>query len=395
MSGHPLQQDGLSVCQIISSFRPIIGGAERATENLSSQLVKQGTHVVLLTRWHQGLERRQVIDNIPVWRIGLDGHKVISASSFLLTGLYHLMWDLQRFDIVHTQNIDMPLIIGMVAAVLLRKKLVVTIQGEPPILLKRRTALGRLRLQFMSCLADHFIAITEENERVLREQGITAEGISRIPNGVDTDYFRPPQPEERAELRAKHNYAPNEVVVLYMGRLIFRKRVDLLLHAFAHIDPKLPARCVVVGTGEEVGKLRRLTEELGIEARVEFPGPTDKVRDYYWASDIFVLPSMFEGLPVALLESMACGMAVLVTRSPGNLQIVKDRVNGMTCEIGDLADLSQHLKTLIEDVTIRTKLGSEARRTVVSEYSTYAVAKAHLKVYRQVLGHLRKGRPGE
>jgi glycosyltransferase involved in cell wall biosynthesis len=383
----------ISVYQVISSFRPLIGGAERATETLSRGLISHGVKTETLTAWHAGLSRSECIQEIPVRRLGVGGSGKLRALSFALHTFYWIVKHGRSVPIVHTQNIDTPLLLGMLLKLFARKHWVVTIQGEPPILAKRRTSLGRLRLRLMRRLADHFTAITGENERALLEEGISPQHISRIPNGIDTDYFRPPQLEERQALRVQYGCGPHDVILLYMGRLIFRKRVDLLLRAFAKLEPMSEAQCIVVGGGEEAESLEALALELKLGSRVRFIGPVDNVRDFYWLSDVFVLPSRFEGLPVALLESMACGMAVLVTRSPGNLQAVKDGINGLTCDIDDLDALSQRLRALVRDAQLRRELGLEARSSTVGQYSMMAVSKAHLGVYARVLTKLAGTEP--
>jgi len=376
----------IKVYQIIATFYPSIGGTQRATENLSQGLIRQGCNCEVLTAWYPGLSRREAIGTTLVRRLGLGGPGKLRSLTFGLHTLYWVLRHGRSVPLIHTQNIDTPLLLGILLSLLARKRWVATIHGEWHIPDKRCTLLGRVRLYLMCRLVDHFIAISEANRQVMLEEGISPEQISLIPNGLDADFFRPPQPEERRALRAQHDYEPDDVIVLYLGRLILRKRVDLLLRAFAGLGQESGAKCIIVGDGPEIDNLQVLAENLGLGAHVRFTGPVDNVRDFYWLSDIFVLPSMFEGLPVALLESMACGMAVLAAQSPGNLQVVKDGVNGLTCSIDDLDALSRQLKRLITDADLRSALGTEARRSILAGYSILAVSEAHLKVYAQ-FGH--------
>ena len=376
----------LAVFQVISSFRPLIGGAERATENLSRGLIAHGCNTEVLTAWRAGMSRIETIHTVPVRRLGVGGPGKSRSLSFGLHTCYWVLRHGRSIPIIHTQNIDTPLIAGALLKLFGRKRWVATIQGEEKILANRRTLLGRIRLCLMRHLADHFIAITSENKRVLLEEGVPPQHISQIPNGIDTEHFRPPRLEERQKLRAQYGYEPDDVILLYLGRLIPSKRVDLLLRAFASLVSMDRAQCIVVGAGAEAKRLQRIAEELELGSRVRFLGSVDNVRDFYWLSDIFVLPSISEGLPVALLESMACGMAVLVTRIPGNLQVVEDGINGLTCDIDDLDALARCLKMLVEDEGLRSVLGSEARSSILAEYSMLAAAEAHLRAYAHMLG---------
>jgi len=378
--------EAIKAYQIISTFYPSIGGTQRATGTLSRGLILQGCNVEVLTAWSSGLSRHEVIQTTSVRRLGFGGPGKLRSLTFGLHTFYWVVRHGRSTPLIHTQNIDTPLLVGILLKLLARKRWVATIHGGHHIPDKRRTLLGRFRLCLMRRLVDHFIAISEENRQVILEEGISPECISLIPNGLDVDFFRPPQPEERQALRARHGYGPDDIVVLYLGRLVFSKRADLLLRAFAGLGQKSAAKCIIVGDGPEIDNLQTLAEKLGLGVQVRFMGPVDNVRDFYWSSDVFVIPSMYEGLSVGLLESMACSMAVLVTKCPGNLQVVEDGVNGLTCNIDDLDALSCQLKRLIEDADLRSALGTEARRSILAEYSMLAVSEAHLRVYAHLVG---------
>lgn len=376
---------GIRVCHIVSTYYPSIGGVQRATGTLNRGLIQQGCDSQVLTTWLPGLRRYEVVQTTPVRRLGVGGPGKLRSLTFGLHALYWVLRHGRSVPLIHTQNMDTPLLVGILLSLLARKRWVVTIHGEWHIPITRRIPLGRVRLYLMRRLVDHFIAISEGNRQVMLDEGISPDCISLIPNGIDTDFFRPPQPEERRALRAQYGYQPGDVVVLFLGRLTFRKRPDLLLRAVAGLGQESRARCIVVGDGSEMDNLKTLAQELALGRRVQFTGAVDNVRDFYWSSDIFVLPSQFEGLPVALLESMACGMAVLVTKCAGNLAVVTDGVNGLTSEVDDVENLSGQLRILVDDVDKRRALGREARQTILATCSMEVVSEAHLRLYAEVL----------
>jgi glycosyltransferase involved in cell wall biosynthesis len=223
-------------------------------------------------------------------------------------------------------------------------------------------------------------------ERTLLDMGIPSEYISLIPNGLDTDFFRPPQVEEREKLRSRHGYDSQTVVLLFLGRLIHRKRPDLLLRALAHLETNQQVNCLIVGDGPRMGNLQKIAQDLGIGTQVEFAGSVDNVRDFYWLSDIFVLPSRWEGLPVALLESMACGLTPLVSSCEGNLEVVTPERDGLSHAVDDLKSLKAQVERLVADAALRRRLGQEARRPIVESYGLDAVAESHLRIYGDLLG---------
>jgi glycosyltransferase involved in cell wall biosynthesis len=376
---------GITVYQIVSTYYPSIGGVQRATGTLNQGLIQRGCDSQVLTTWLPGLRRYEIVQTTPVRRLGVGGPGKLRSLTFGLHTLYWVLRHGRSVPLIHTQNMDTPLLIGMLLSLLARKRWVATIHGEWHIPMTRRILLGQVRLYLMRRLVDHFIAISEGNRQVMLDEGIPPDRISLIPNSIDTDFFRPPQPEERRALRAQHGYQSGDVIVLFLGRLAFRKRPDLLLHAVAGLEQESRAKCIIVGDGPETDNLRMLTEKLALDTRVRFEGAVDNVRDFYWLSDIFVLPSQFEGFPVALLESMACGMAVLVTKCAGNLALVTDGVNGLTSEVDDVENLSQQLRILVNDANKRRALGKQAQRTILATCSMQVVSGAHLHIYREIL----------
>jgi glycosyltransferase involved in cell wall biosynthesis len=102
-------------------------------------------------------------------------------------------------------------------------------------------------------------------------------------------------------------------------------------------------------------------------------------------SDIFVLPSQYEGLPVALLESMACGKTVLVSECDGNLHIVQNGSNGLTFAIDDEDHLASQLKQLLDNPRLRQELGQNAHTTILEHYSMAYVTQEHSALYRSLL----------
>jgi glycosyltransferase involved in cell wall biosynthesis len=373
------------VCHIISSFRPLIGGAERATEDLVCELRRLGADVVVLTRHRRVLPRHECIRGIPVHRLGLDLPRPLGPATFILHVLAWLAVYGRAYPLVHVQNIDAPLLSGMLAKILLRKRLAVTIHGEKNIQFKKRSALGRWRVRLMVGLGDRFVALTEPCRRQYLVEGIVPERIWDIPNGIDTERFCPVTIVQKAALRCQIGCDSAGPVVMYAGRLVDLKRIDLLIEAWASLPQAGSAHLLIVGDGPEREKLRALAEAQGLGERVHFVGATHDVLPYYQAADIFVLPSLYEGLSVALLEAMACGLCVVVAGSPGNLAVVQDGVNGLVFPMEQPELLRERLAEVLADTEKREALGRAARQTVEQKYSIQAVAQAHLEMYKGLL----------
>jgi len=380
----------LRVCQLISSFRPVIGGAERATERLSSVLRRAGVDVIVLTRRKTpGDEAVELVSGIPVYRLGQSNPGKWGALTYALRSLWMLATSLRSYRIVHAQSPDTPFLLGVLAKYLLGRKLVLTIHGGNRIRDYLKTPLGRPRLQLMRYSVDRFTAITQEVQEQLLSLGVPPSRIVMIPNGIETEQFAPPDGETRRAVRRLLNLPEAGQVVLFVGRLQKVKRVDVLLRAWASLPKDRDDTLVVVGGGPELEPLKALAAQLQIEVR--FEGARQDVLPYLQASDIFVLPSgirrtaSYEGLSVALMEAMSAGLAALVSDCPGNRVLVRDGENGLLFPVEDVEALARQLTRLLDDADLRARLGQNARASVVREYAIDAVAQQTEMLYRDLV----------
>lgn len=373
------------VFHIISSFYPLIGGAERSTQTLSSGLLKVGWDVRVITAWYQGLNRTQVIEGVKVRRFGLAGPVKLRSFTFGFFGVIYALLKYRSVSLFHAQNIDTPILMGMVLKLIAQKPLILTVNSDQVLPQKNRTFLGRLRVAMMRRWVDHLIAVSLSGREGMLEVGIPAERVSLIPNGLDTEFFRLPTSDEKTALRAKFGYDSQDIVLLFLGRLIPSKRADLVISALDKLKADNRIKCLIVGEGSEKAALQVLTQKLDLQDRVHFIGGVNNVRDFYWLSDIFVQPSQFEGLSVALLESMACGLAVVASNCSGNLELVSDKSNGLIFSVDDEQQFTDRLITLIENFDLRATLGVRASNDIKSKYGKESVTQAYLNIYRQVL----------
>jgi glycosyltransferase involved in cell wall biosynthesis len=124
---------------------------------------------------------------------------------------------------------------------------------------------------------------------------------------------------------------------------------------------------------------------LALNDNVIFPGfiPEEQLPDLYSSADIFVLPSLWEVLPISLLEALACGAPLLVSDAGGNPEVVENGVNGFVFRKGDTKELAKKMKALISDSKMRERMGRESRRIAVERFDWELIAKQTLKYYRE------------
>lgn len=234
-------------------------------------------------------------------------------------------------------------------------------------------AFGKAAVRNIFAHASLLIALSEQWRNDLARICPTAT-IEVLPNAVA-------MPAEAASESA----AAGSRHVLFLGRLGKRKGTFDLLRAFAPVAPQFAnVRLICAGDGA-IAEAQALAEELGIGERVECPGwlsPDDAARQLSQAS-LFVLPSYAEGLPMALLEAMARGLAVITTPVGGIPEVVRHMENGYLVAPGDIGGLSRALTELLASEDLRRRLGSAARATIGQHFSLRAATERLERLYAE------------
>lgn len=190
-----------------------------------------------------------------------------------------------------------------------------------------------------------------------------------VNNGIDENKFDPLKYDQ--SLRTEFGYSDAEVVVLFVARFTNHKQPLTLIKAFAKALPQLPQlKLLMVGEGDQKETALQLAGELNIQDKIKFLPFRQDVPNLLAAADIFVLPSLWEGLPIGLLEAMSMGKAVIASKVDGTIEIVKDEENGLLIAVKNLeTELATALVKLGKDETLRKKFGIAARETVKNSFN--------------------------
>jgi sugar transferase (PEP-CTERM/EpsH1 system associated) len=247
----------------------------------------------------------------------------------------------------------------------------------------RTTLLRKLHAPFV----DRYITVSKDLERHLRERvGVSAARITQIYNGVDTLRFTPARADRSRLL--PHGFAPEGTVVFgTVGRLQPVKDQATLIRAYACLAQTHPrARLVVVGDGPLQAELRALAATLGVQERIHFTGALDDVLSALHALDVFVLPSLNEGISNTILEAMACGLPVLATAVGGNVELVEDGMMGHLFAPGDVPALADHMASYVSDDDLRRTHGARARVRAEAQFGLDRMVDDYVAVYDAVIG---------
>lgn len=278
--------------------------------------------------------------------------------------------------LVHSHEFAMA-VYGSVAARVLGIPHVVTMHGNEEMMNARRRRIA-LRLAFRWCRAvvgvsDH---TTSHMEGALRLRPGT---ITTIPNGV------PLSEGSREPVRREFHVGEGEALLLSVGSLIPRKAHDVLLRALTEVrrrEPGLAWRLLIAGQGPQRETLERLAHEGEISDRVHLLGYRSDVPDLLAAADIFVMPSLWEGLPLAILEAMRSGTTVIATATSGIPEAIRDGREGLLLDPGDEEGLATALRGLIKDPSRRESLARAAKRRAEAEFSIERMMDRYEGLYR-------------
>lgn len=213
--------------------------------------------------------------------------------------------------------------------------------------------------------------------------GVAPDRCWLVPNAIDTEEYRRTRSLEAA--REQLGRSTPRTVVGAVGRLSTEKGFDHLIRAASSlIHQGHDLEIWIIGEGEEEARLRELAAQERVESRVWFSGYQTEVRTLFEAMEIFVLSSLREGLPNALLEAMSMEVPVVSTRIAGVPTVLTDRVNGLLVEPGDHEELALALDHLLRDRTSARELATRARETIENQYSFSARMSKVMSIYEAV-----------
>jgi glycosyltransferase involved in cell wall biosynthesis len=225
-----------------------------------------------------------------------------------------------------------------------------------------------------------YIAVSDHIARALQHDlRLADQRVEVIHNAVDVARFSAaPDPELRHALTG----GERTPLVLTVARLHEQKGIDVLIEAV----PKIPDACfAIAGDGPERRRLENLAIDLGVEERVRFLGSRSDIPALLRASDLFVLPSRYEGFPLALLEAMAAEVPVVATRIAGVDELVAAGKNGDLVGAGDSAALGAAIANLLGDSDRRRELATRGHELVLERHGADATAARVTRVYEQLL----------
>lgn len=244
--------------------------------------------------------------------------------------------------------------------------------------------------RLLSRWGDQVIAVSSDTRNdIARRFDIDDRRIRVIPYGVDDNHFRPPSEAERLEQRLRFGISAQATVVSLLGSGWRRKGHDVLIRALARLrDRGTSVVALLAGDEQDREFVATFSEEHGVTDCVRFLGYQES-RSVLWASDIFALPSRVEGLPIAVIEAMLCGVVPVRTPAGGAADQIIDGVTGLLFPFERSQVLADHLDRLARDMETRSKMQRAALEHARARFTSRRMGEEVLEVYGRLLAGRR------
>jgi glycosyltransferase involved in cell wall biosynthesis len=318
---------------------------------------------------------------------GIDAHELLRSDRLILKGVFNVYSFLrsQNFDVVHTHlSHDLWTVVPAIELARVPSKLFLTKEMASSI---RKTDIFHRHLY--SKLSAVFAISRYIQESVLNTCPLTPDVVHIIPPGVEVNRFDPSK-YDKFEMRREFGFSENSIIVGMAGRMTPGKGHEEFLNAAKMIKDNgskdvlfAIAGSASYGEYDYEEKIRKLPTKLGIENAVRFVGFQKDIEKFLATLDIFAFPSHEESFGLALAEAMSMKLPVVASGSAGVLDIVTDGETGILFPPKDYEALARRLMLLMDDETLRKRLGEAARERVKSNFSLSRAAESLENFYRQ------------
>lgn len=358
-------------------------------------LAKKGVEVHVITQHNQGAAYEEIMEGVHVHRFKWMEPKEFKALiyfsgiidnlrliTYLISLFFSLIWITRKYklEIYHAHHTIPTGFVAIIVSKFLRIPVVVTahlmditthgadVGPLENIVDFESNFIFKHLITFSLNSANKIIAVSEDLAGRIRKMGIN-NNIMVLRNAVDISRFKP---RKNVELRQEYGIADDEILILFIGHLEPFKGVFELINAFNEVS-KLHSKTklMLVGEGQQKQEVHKEISRFHLDDSVIFTGKVspETIEKYYQMADIFTLPSYTEGLPLVVIEAMACGLPVVVSTVGGIPELIEDNVNGYLIPPKNYEKLSEKLSSLVADRKLRKKFGEKALKTVDDEFN--------------------------
>ena len=341
--------------------------------NFAENLGRFGINVSVITPLEDGEESITHEDLMTIYRVN---------SRFAIFSILRLIGKIKP-DIIHVQAPNFFSVNAIPAAKLKKIPIIATVHRAEvdtvakPTFFFRKHALARFK---------RIIAVSNYTKSLALKAGVRESKITVIYNSCDEKFFF--YGRKKDVLRNKYNFRSDDRIVLFVGNLIRRKGLSLLIESLNLLRGTIPDFLVlIVGQGEDLQNLKSMVNKYGLNRNVIFRRRISKIElsDLCTLADVFVLPSTSEGHSVALLEAMASGLPIVTSDIEGNKESVEDGVNGLLFKNASREELAEKLAVVLTDQKLKQSMSVKSSEMYLKKFSTKIQIDNYLKIYSSLL----------
>jgi len=379
----------MRILQVAPYFIPYPGGQERYVYNLSKYLVKMGHEVHVITSNYPKTKSFEEIDGITIER-----HKVFARilRNPITPGFLKIRGMIRNFDIVHMHNEHS--FSAMITAYQKKRydfPLILTNHGQLRFGNFFSDAFEKIYSQSVGKnifrAASRIVALSSSDAEYISSLGIESKKISILPNAIDSSEFVPYSNLDNIDFLKRYN-VEGKRIVLFVGQIIQRKGIEYLLKSAKYVMELSHENNIVffvIGKGGFLEKAKNIVKNLNISELIVFTGkiPFGELVEAYKSADVFVLPSLSEGLPTTILEAMYFGLPVIATDIPG----VRDHFRNRALLVPPKNEykLAEAIIKLLKDEELAKRLSTNGKELVKSKYTWDIVSKKYEDLYKETV----------
>ena len=395
--------DGIRVMQIISNLD--IGGAQEVVRTLAKYLVEDGHKPIVCTLKDGPLRQDIERMGIPVEVLPGRKHSVVALPYFIADMLRlrrALIGLIKKYRVAVVQthllrSLDFLVLtlkwgshVRLVFWTIHNYNFTLRSEHLPRFrwLLGSKRAAHRWLYRFMARWVDGFIGVSEAiRPSLLTEIGDDIEDkITIISNGVDVARYQ--QAVDKAHIRHQLGFGEEARLMAMVGTFKRQKGHAYLIEATSQIIERFPdLHILLIGDGELRNEMQARVKALNLDNSIHFLGSRNDIPDLLAVSDYFVLPSLWEGLPMALLEAMASALPIIATEVSGSQQVMLPQQTGLLIAPGDVDQLAEAMATMLAQPEQARAMGQAAYKRVDSFYSARKQVQDHVALYQQAWHH--------
>lgn len=382
---------------LISKFQPLIGGAEKQAQRQAAELIRKGFSVIVLTGKHnKECKNFEILDKVFIYRYKYLNLPFLKGTTSIFSVLLALFLLRKQYDLIHLHLLTHNAYVACIIGRLFDKPVIAKIGSTgltSDVAYIYRHLFGKL-LKFLKAKEfifkniNYTICLSQNSMTELLSYGFPAEKIKIIPNGIPSFYLQDVNEIERT---------PAEI--LSIGRLSYEKGYDILVNAIKIINSHYACKFNIIGDGPEMRRIKGLVQSYNLENNIIMHGFRKDIHTYLLKASLFILPSRNEGMSNVLLEAMLYGLACIVTKVGGNVELIAPELTenikiptgtfaigsaGMLVNKEDPIGLAMAIEYLTEHTDQASRLGRAARQRVLSEYTIEKVMDKYEVLYNEI-----------